>query len=120
MLCMGIRSGERRERQGDRGFRDRPWAKVWERSSEEVRAEAVLSFSFYPGQQPGISSKGTQRASGWVVTHSFLKPWCPSGACQTGDLAQWPAGREAHFCSLLMKGEPKGEAGLWKPWGGPA
>lgn len=67
MFCMGIRSGERRERQGDRGFRDRPWAKVWERSSEEVRAEAVLSFSFYPGQQPGISSKGTQRASGRVA-----------------------------------------------------
>lgn len=71
MLCVGIRSGERRERQGDRGFGDRPWAKVWERSSEEVRAEAVLSFGFYSGQQPGISSQGNPKSLR-VGGHSFI------------------------------------------------
>lgn len=87
MLCMGIKSGERRERQGNQGFRDRPWAKVWKRSSEEVRAEAVLSFGFYPGQQPDISSQGNAkslRAGG----HSFI----PEALVPSWRLPNWGLG----------------------------
>lgn len=121
MCCVWVSGAEREESRRAIGVLGTGHGQRFGRGArKESRLRQCCHLVFILVSNLASPPKGTQRASGRVVTQSFLKPWSPSGACQTGDLAQWPAGREAHVCSLLMKGEPKGEAALWRPWDGPA
>lgn len=87
---------------------------------EGTRAEAILSLVFILVSNPASPPREPKEPWGtWPLLHPH-SPGPLAVLAKTGDLAQRPAGRDADFCSLLMKGDPKAEAELWSPWDSPA
>lgn len=103
--------GERRAPGTGRGRRNQ--------ELEGTRAEAGLSLVFILVSHLAPPPREPKEPWGRGRLPHPHSPGPLVALAKTGDLAQWPAGRDANFRSCLMKGDPKAEAGLWSPWDSP-